>query len=127
MTVTRINAPDAPQTSGRYSQAVAIQDAARWLFVSGQIPVDTSGSIPVGFADQCRLAWRNLEAQLRAADMTISNLVKVNIFLSDRAYAEENRAIRHEVLGDHLPAMTVVIAGIFDQSWLLEIEAIAAA
>ena len=125
MIATRINAPDAPQTSGRYAQAVVIQDAKRWLYVSGQIPVNTSGSVPAGFADQCRLAWSNLEAQLCAADMTISNLVKVNMFLSDRSYADVNRAIRHEVLGDHQPAMTVVIAGIFDESWLLEIEAIA--
>jgi hypothetical protein len=30
------------------------------------------------------------------------------------------------VLGQHAPALTVLIAGIFDEAWLLEIEAIAA-
>jgi hypothetical protein len=61
------------------------------------------------------------------ADMTIGNLVKVTIFLSDRKYALENRQARQEALGDHAPALTVIIAGIFDEAWLLETEAIAEA
>lgn len=36
--------------------------------------------------------------------------------------------MRAEVLGTHiLPAMTIIITGIYDEVWLLEIEAIAAA
>jgi hypothetical protein len=31
------------------------------------------------------------------------------------------------VLGDRSPALTIVIAGIYDEAWLLEIEAVAAA
>jgi enamine deaminase RidA (YjgF/YER057c/UK114 family) len=31
------------------------------------------------------------------------------------------------VLGDRSPALTVVVAGIFDERWLVEIEAVAAA
>lgn len=38
-----------------------------------------------------------------------------------------NAIVCREVLGGHSPALTVVIAGIFDEKWLLEIEAIAAA
>jgi hypothetical protein len=38
-----------------------------------------------------------------------------------------NREIRQEVLGSHAPALTVIITGIFDEKWLLEIEATAAA
>jgi enamine deaminase RidA (YjgF/YER057c/UK114 family) len=59
--------------------------------------------------------------------MTVENLVKVTIFLSDRRYALENRQARQAALGDHAPALTVIIAGIFDESWLLEIEAVAEA
>ncbi|MFQ6392630.1 hypothetical protein ACLMAJ_04200 [Nocardia sp. KC 131] len=40
--------------------------------------------------------------------------------------AEVNTSVRREVLGDHKPALTVVLAGIFDPRWLLEIEVIAA-
>ena len=42
-------------------------------------------------------------------------------------YALENRQARQEALGDHAPALTVIIAGIFDEAWLLEIKAIAEA
>jgi 2-iminobutanoate/2-iminopropanoate deaminase len=52
--------------------------------------------------------------------------VKITTYLSDRSYGRENRDIRREILGDLAPASTVIIAGIFDDRWLLEIEAIAA-
>jgi len=58
--------------------------------------------------------------------MTVANLIKVTIFLSSREYATQNRDIRREVLGAHSPALTVIITGIFDEKWLLEIEAVAA-
>jgi hypothetical protein len=51
----------------------------------------------------------------------------VTTFLSDRRWREDNRRIRIEVLGERAPALTVIITGIYDESWLLEIEAIAAA
>jgi enamine deaminase RidA (YjgF/YER057c/UK114 family) len=58
--------------------------------------------------------------------MTERNLVKITIFLSDRRYRDTNARIRNEVLGDHCPALTIIITGIYDEAWLLEIEAIAA-
>jgi 2-iminobutanoate/2-iminopropanoate deaminase len=47
--------------------------------------------------------------------------------LADRRYGQENRDVCLEVLGDHRPASTVIVAGIFDEARPLEIEAIAAA
>lgn len=52
---------------------------------------------------------------------------KVTTFLSDRKYRRENYEVRTEVLGERLPALTIIIAGIYEEKWLLEIEAIAAA
>lgn len=83
--------------------------------------------MPEGIEDQCRLVWANLAATLTAARMDVTNLVKVTTFLGDRAHAAANTAVRAEVLGDHRPALTVIIAGIWDPAWLVEIEAIAAA
>jgi 2-iminobutanoate/2-iminopropanoate deaminase len=122
-----INAPDAPQTSGRYSQAVEVRDAARVLYVSGQIPLSAKNEVPTAFADQARLTWANVTAQLKAADMTLSNIVKVTTFLSDRRFAEENSTVRQDVLGNLTPALTVIICDIYDPTWLLEVEVIAAA
>ncbi len=121
-----VNALDGPQPGGSYSQAVLVEPGQSLLFVSGQIPVDAAGEVPAGFAEQCRLVWRNVAAQLAAADMNLTHLVKVTTFLSDRAYREENSAIRREILGDHVPALTVIICDIYDPAWLLEIEAVAA-
>eukprot|EP01037_Dinobryon_pediforme_P010885 gene10885-10967_t len=71
-----INATNAPQPASPYSQAVEVTGAARTLYVSGQVGSEPDGSTPENVASQARLAWRNLEAQLMAADMTFDNLVK---------------------------------------------------
>ena len=122
-----INASDAPQPVGGYSQAVELTGVSRVVFVSGQIPVTTDNKVPAEFEAQARQAWANLIAQLRAADMTLDNLVKVTIFLSDRKYILEYRKVRQEVLAGRLIGLTTIITGIFDEKWLLEIEGIAAA
>lgn len=83
--------------------------------------------MPDDFGSQCRLVWKNLESQLLAAGMSLDNLVKVTTFLSDRRYALENTQIRKEALAGGAPALTLVIADIFDKKWLVEIEAIAMA
>lgn len=110
-----------------YAQGALLSGAERLLYVSGQVPEDQNETVPADFESQCRLAWRNVLAVLAEADMTERNLVKVTVFLSDRRFREANARIRHEVLGDHAPALTIIITGIYDEAWLLEIEAIAAA
>jgi 2-iminobutanoate/2-iminopropanoate deaminase len=128
MKLRTIDATDAPQPAGGgYAQAVEVTGAARLLFVSGQIPAAADGSVPERFEDQCRLAWKNVVAQLDAAGMTLDNLVKVTIFLSDRKHAPDYRRVRQEVLQGRKIGLTTIITGIFDERWLLEIEAIAAA
>jgi 2-iminobutanoate/2-iminopropanoate deaminase len=127
MKVRAINASSAPVANGGYSQAFEVQGAQRLLFISGQIPESVQGETPKDFASQARLAWANVSAQLEAAGMSVENLVKVTTFLSSREYAVINREVRQEVLGTHSPALTVIITGIFDESWLIEIEAVAAA
>ncbi|KQW46789.1 MULTISPECIES: RidA family protein [unclassified Roseateles] len=121
-----INTPAAPAPSGGYAQALELKAPSRLLFISGQIPVDKDGAVPKDFAAQCRLVWAHVGAQLHAAGMTLDHLVKVTTYLGDRKHALENSAIRREVLGTRSPALTVLIAGIYDSDWLLEIEAIAA-
>ena len=123
---TVIESKAAPAAAGNYAQAVAIKGHERILYISGQIPADREGRVPASFADQCRLVWHNIEAQLRAADMTLANLVKVTTYLSDRKFREENSQIRQDLLRGVSPALTIIITGIYDEAWLLEIEAIAA-
>ncbi len=62
----KIHTDEAPRPAGHYSQAVVHNGLA---FVSGQLPIDASGSAlggaPVG--DQTRAVLANIDAILRAA------------------------------------------------------------
>jgi 2-iminobutanoate/2-iminopropanoate deaminase len=118
--------PHSPTTLS-YCQAHEVSGASRLLFISGQVPADAAGQVPGDFQAQCRLAWANVVAQLDAAGMTLDDLVKVTVFLSDRRYRQENYEVRNQLLGARLPALTIIITGIYDPAWLLEIEAVAAA
>lgn len=125
MNVQPINAPDAHNLKTGYSQAVAVAESNRTVYVSGQIPVRADGSVPESFTEQAEQAWANVEAQLKEAGMGLGNIVKHTTFLAERRYRAQNSQVRRKVLGDREPALTVIITGIFDEAWLLEIEAIA--
>ncbi|MEO3746490.1 RidA family protein [Plantactinospora sp. B5E13] len=120
-----VTTPEIP-TGNSYVPAIQISTPGRLVFVSGQVPERADGYVPADFASQCRLAWENVLTTLRSADMDAHNLVKVTTFLSDRRYREENSRIRDEFLKDHQVALTIIITGIYDRRWLLEIEAVAA-
>ena len=121
-----INAKNAPAAHGGYSQAVKLEDFKTLLLISGQIPMTQDETVPDGFEAQARQVWANIDAQLKTAGMAKSDLVKVTIYLADRHHAAANREIRSEYLGPLAPALTVIICGIFDGGWLLEVEAVAA-
>jgi len=123
--VQEINAPDAHDLKSGYSQAICVSNESRTLYISGQIPVAPDGMVPASFREQAELAWSNVEAQLVAAGMGLGNIVRHTTYLSDRKHRAENSEIRRQVLKGHEPALTVIIAGIFDEEWLLEIEAVA--
>lgn len=122
-----INSDRGPEPSGGYAQAYEVSNATRTLYISGQIPVRRDGSCPSAFAEQARVVWENIEAQLNAADMSLDNIVKHTTFLSERKYRDQNSEVRRDILGDRTPANSVIIAGLYNKDWLLEIEAIAIA
>lgn len=122
-----INAPDAPAPAGQYSQAVEVTGATRTLYLSGQVGVAPDGSIAADATAQAAQIWANIAAQLRAAGMGIENLVKLTIIVSDAADVPAVRAGRAAILGDHRPASTVIISGLADPKWKVEVEGIAVA
>ena len=73
------------------------------------------------------MIWAHISAVLASATLSVTDIVKVTTYLSSRDVASANTQVRNEVLGDHRPALTVVVAEIFDPAWLLEIEVVAAA
>lgn len=120
-----INPSILPAATGNYTHGTLVTGASRMVFVSGQVPWAEQGVIPADFDSQCRLTWRNVLAVLAEAGLGVRDIAKVTVFLSDRQYREANGRIRQEVLGDHCPALTIIITGIYAEEWLLEIEAIA--
>ena len=121
-----VNAEDAPATlHRRYTNALEVSGAGRTLYISGQIPTDQDGLAPTDFEAQARLAWGNVEKQLHAASMTLDDLVKVTVFLARYDLRDTNAKVRWEVMGDRMVALSTVIAGAYNPSWLIEIDAIA--
>jgi 2-iminobutanoate/2-iminopropanoate deaminase len=126
-TIDTIDPADLPEPTAAYTHGTVVSGAQRLVFVSGQPPWARDAPPPEGFEAQCRLAWRNVERVLAEAELGLRNLAKVTIYLSDRQYREANSRIRAEVFGDHCPAITIIITGIYREEWLLEIEGIAVA
>jgi len=68
-----------------FDQAQLIEGHQRQLFCSGQDAVDADGTPqhPGDMAAQLELALDNLEAVLAAADMTLANVVRLNVYTTD--------------------------------------------
>ena len=122
-----INAADAPAPAGQYSQAVEVSGATRTLYLSGQVGAAQDGSIAADATAQAAQVWANIAAQLRAAGMGIENLVKITTIVPNPADVAAVRAGRAAVLGDHRPASTLIIGGLADPAWKVEVEGIAVA
>lgn len=124
--ISQLDPAALPAPTGNYTHGTLVDAPSRMVFVSGQVPWgDENGDVPPDFADQCRMTWRNVLAVLAEAGMGVENLAKVTIYLADRRYRALNAEIRAEVLGEHRPALTIIIADIYAEEWLLEIEAVA--
>ncbi|MBV9538368.1 MAG: RidA family protein [Acidisphaera sp.] len=119
--------PDPAQDAVKpYAPGILVSDARRTLYVSGQVALDANGATPADFEAQARLVWRNIEAVLAGAHMTLRDIVKLTTFLLDRADLETNGRVRAEVLAGHKPASTLVfVSGLVRPEWRLEIEAVA--
>ena len=82
MAKTIIQTDEAPQAIGTYSQAVKVDNT---VYVSGQIPLDpaTMEVVEGGIEAEIRRVFDNLQAVAEAAGGGLSDVVKLNIFLTD--------------------------------------------
>jgi 2-iminobutanoate/2-iminopropanoate deaminase len=124
----RHNPPTVAAPFSLYSHGVEAPDNARWLVISGQVGVIAEGKVLNGAKAQIEQAWRNLLNVLQAAGMGPHDLVKVTIFLVDRAHLQLLRDTRDAMLQGAAPASTLLfVAGLASPDWLVEIEGVAAA
>ena len=82
MNRTEINTKNAPEALGPYSQAIRIGDL---IFTSGQIPIDpaTNTLVSGGIVEQATQSLRNLQAVLTEAGSSLSDAVKVTVFVKN--------------------------------------------
>jgi reactive intermediate/imine deaminase len=115
-----------PPTNG-YSHAVAF--TGTMIMVSGQVPLDADGKLigPDDARAQARQVFRNIGAVLAAADATMSDVVKLTVFLTDLGDLAAFREARDEVIdADAPPASSLVqVAGLVHPDFRIEVEAVA--
>jgi len=80
-----IHTDSAPAAIGTYSQAVKVNNT---VYLSGQIPLDpqTMELVSDDISDQISQVFRNLSAVCKASGGDLSNIVKLNIFLTDLSH-----------------------------------------
>ena len=93
-----ISTRKAPAAVGTYSQAVAVT-AGTTVYLSGQIPLvpETMEVVEGGIEDQIHQVFKNLTAVCQEAGGDLSNIVKLNIFLTDL----NNFAVLNEIMSSY--------------------------
>lgn len=116
----------APAAIGPYSQAIETDPASRVIYVSGQLPVDGStGAMPEDITGQTTQSLENIKVILEEAGMTMDNIVKTTVLLSDIG----NFTAMNEVYGQYFskpfPARAAFQVAALPKAALVEIEAVA--
>lgn len=122
---TIITTNQAPKAIGPYSQAVK---ANGFLFISGQIPLDTvTGEVVYGGIEmQTRQVLSNLKAILEQEGLSFANAVKTTVFLQDMNDFAEMNKVYAEAFPTDAPARSAVQIVRLPKNVLVEIEMIAA-
>lgn len=119
--------PSTVHRPGAYAHAVLVTGPGRRLVISGQVGTAPDGSIAEGGPAQIDQALANLGAILAAHGMRPANLVKMTVFLTDPALIGAWRERRAAWMGEHRSASTLlIVAGLADPRFLVEVEAEAA-
>lgn len=124
MSKKAIVAQNAPAAIGPYSAATQVGNT---VYVSGQLPADpATGAFPEGIAAQTRQSLMNLKAILEAAGMTMNDVVKTTVLLSDIANFGVMNQVYAEFFEAPFPARAAFQVAALPKAALVEIEAIAA-
>ena len=121
----KIFLPDVSAPAGHYSSAVISNGL---VFMSGILPIDAlTGQrfVDASFAEQVSVVFLNADRLLTVAGSSLSQVVRVTVYLADgdlwSAFDEQFQAI----FGDHKPARTVVPVPSLHFDALLEVDIIA--
>jgi enamine deaminase RidA (YjgF/YER057c/UK114 family) len=112
----------------RYSHGVAVSAGARLVFCSGQLGVRPDDTVPAGVEAQAELCFENIKAILGEAGLSLSDIVRINAYVTAREHMKGYMEVRDRSVGDPPPASTLmIVAGFTRPEFVVEVEAIAAA
>lgn len=111
----------------RYSQGVEIPAGRRLVVCSGQVAAAPDGTIPNDAGAQTELCFKNIAAVLAEAGLGLKDIVRINAFVTDRAYLSDYMAVRDRLVSDPPPASTLmIVSGFARPEFKVEVEVIAA-
>jgi 2-iminobutanoate/2-iminopropanoate deaminase len=115
---------NAPAAVGPYSQAI---DCGDLVFLSGQIPLvpETGLVADGGLEAQAHQMFANIKAVLAEAGMSLSNVVKTTVFMTDLSQFAAFNAVYAEYFKAPYPARSCVEVSALPKGVLVECELIA--
>ena len=123
----RLNPSTIHPPFANYAHGVEVDPGARYLFCSGQLGVGRDGSVPESAEAQARLCFRAIVAILGEAGMSMSDVVRINAYVSAAEHLGGYMKVRDEFVGSPAPASTLlVVSGFSRPEFKVEIEAVAA-
>lgn len=113
----------APKAIGTYSQAVR---AGNTVYLSGQIPLDpvTMEMVDGTIENQIRRVFDNLKAVAEAAGGNFSDIVKLNVFLTDLGHFSKVNEIMAEYFKEPYPARAAIGVAALPRGAGVEMDAI---
>ncbi|MBQ4631788.1 MAG: RidA family protein [Prevotella sp.] len=115
----------APAAIGPYSQAIEVNG---FVFASGQIPLnpETGEIVEGGIKEQTHQALTNASHIMQEAGLTLANVVKTTVFLSDMADFAAMNEVYATFFSQPFPARSAVAVKTLPKNVLVEVECIAA-
>ena len=122
MNKTIIQTADAPAAIGTYSQAVRVDHT---VYLSGQIGLDPATMEMVdGIDAQIHQVFKNLAAVAAAAGGSLSDVVKLNVFLTDLGHFPKVSEIMAQYFVAPYPARAAVGVSALPRGALVEADAV---
>ena len=125
LTLNRYNPENIMEPVGEYSHIVTAQ-AKQYLFIAGQAGINSKGEIGKKFEEQTILTFQNIEKILISQKLNFSNIVKLNIYLTDMKDRPKLTKIRSQFIKKDFAAITLVeVTALALPELMIEIEGIA--
>lgn len=118
-----IHTDDAPAAIGTYSQAVRAGDT---VYLSGQIPLDprTMEVVPGGADAEIRQVFDNIKAVTEAAGASMTDIVKLTVYLTDLGVFPSVNEIMAEYFDEPYPARAAIGIAALPKGATVEMDAV---